>query len=370
MPIYQRGKTWWCDFATPGGKRVRQSLGTRDRTQAQELYDKLKSERWRVDELGEQPAYTWDEACIRYLREKEGKKSLSDDVTKIKYFTGFFRGRELRSIKRDEVMDAVSKLAHQRGVTAGHNRETGKPVSDATRNRYIAFASTLFRLAANEWEWIPKAPVFKKRKEASRRIRWLKKSEAARLLAELAPHLRPIVQFALATGFRHSNIIGLEWSQVNLVKKMAWIHPDQAKAGEAIGMPLNATAMEVLISQVGKHPQWVFTYRGEKIKQKAATGFKSALKRAGIENFRFHDLRHTWASWLVQSGVPLHVIQELGGWHSFEMVKRYAHLAPEHLREHVEMIDSQIDSGTNLSQVSLTGTEQQERKKTLLGARP
>lgn len=243
-------------------------------------------------------------------------------------------------------------------------------VSDSTKNRYIAFASTLFRLAANEWEWIPKAPVFQKRKEASRRIRWLKKSEAARLLSELAPHLKPVVQFALATGFRHSNIIGLEWSQVNLVKKMAWIHPDQAKAGEAIGMPLNATAMEVLIGQVGKHPKWVFTYRGEKIKQKAATGFKNALKRAGIDNFRFHDLRHTWASWLVQSGVPLHVIQELGGWHSFEMVKRYAHLAPEHLREHVESIDSLIDSGTNLSQVSLTDAEQQERKKALLAATP
>ncbi|NHR05764.1 site-specific integrase [Chromobacterium haemolyticum] len=370
MPIYQRGKTWWCDFATPGGSRVRQSLGTRDRTQAQELYDKLKSERWRVEQLGETPAYTWDEACVRYLREKDSKKSLSDDVTKIKYFTGYFRGRELRSIKRDEVMDAVSKLVHVRGVSIGHRWETGKPVSDSTKNRYLAFASALFRLAANEWEWIPKAPVFKKRKEAKSRIRWLKKSEAARLLSELAPHLRSIVQFALATGFRHANIIGLEWSQVNLVNKMAWIHPDQAKAGEAIGMPLNATALEVLVAQVGKHPKYVFTYRGSKLKQKAATGFKNALKRAGINNFRFHDLRHTWASWLVQAGVPLHIIQELGGWHSIEMVKRYAHLAPEHLREHVESIDSLIDSGTNLSQVSLTEEETQTRKKALFAAAP
>lgn len=180
MPIYKRGKTWWCDFSTASGERVRQSLGTRDRTQAQELYDKLKAERWRVEQLGETPAYTWDQACIRYLREKEGKKSLSDDVTKIKYFTSFFRGRELRSIKRDEVMEAVSKLVHVRGVSAGHRRETGKPVSDATRNRYLAFASALFRLAANEWEWIVKAPVFKKRKEGKSRIRWLKKTRTAK----------------------------------------------------------------------------------------------------------------------------------------------------------------------------------------------
>ncbi|WP_208856077.1 tyrosine-type recombinase/integrase [Chromobacterium subtsugae] len=328
------------------------------------------AERWRVDQLGEKPEYTWDEACLRYAREKANKKSFADDVTKIRFFTGFFRGRILRSIKRDEVMDAVSKLVHVRGVSTGHARETGRAVSDATRNRYLAFASTLFNLAADEWEWIEKAPVFRKRKEPSRRIRWLKKEEASRLLAELAPHLRSIVQFALATGLRHSNIIDLEWSQVNLVKRLAWVNPEDAKAGKAIGVPLNDTATEVLIAQVGKHPRWVFTYRGDKLRQKAATGWKSALKRAGIENFRFHDLRHTWASWLVQEGVPLHIIQELGGWHSFEMVQRYAHLAPEHLRGHVTAIDVILDSGTNLSQVSLTGEVKRKRKKALRIAEP
>ena len=65
----------------------------------------------------------------------------------------------------------------------------------------------------------------------------------------------------------------------------------------------------------------------------------SACRRAGIEDFRFHDLRHTWASWLIQSGVPLSVLQEMGGWEAREMVRRYAHLAPNHLTEHARKID-------------------------------
>ena len=68
--------------------------------------------------------------------------------------------------------------------------------------------------------------------------------------------------------------------------------------------------------------------------------WNSACKRAGIEDFRFHDLRHTWASWLIQSGVPLSVLQEIGGWENIEMVRRYAHLAPNHLTEHARQIDS------------------------------
>jgi integrase len=74
--------------------------------------------------------------------------------------------------------------------------------------------------------------------------------------------------------------------------------------------------------------------------QKKLHGVNLVNAKAGIEDFRFHDLRHTWASWLIQSGVPLSVLQEMGGWESFEMVRRYAHLAPNHLSEHARKIDA------------------------------
>ena len=79
--------------------------------------------------------------------------------------------------------------------------------------------------------------------------------------------------------------------------------------------------------------------------------WKSALVRAGIENFRFHDLRHTWANWLVQAGAPFSILQEMGGWESVEMVRRYAHLSPNHLTEHAKQIDVFLDVyGTNTTQ--------------------
>ncbi|SEP80028.1 Phage integrase family protein [Nitrosomonas ureae] len=74
-----------------------------------------------------------------------------------------------------------------------------------------------------------------------------------------------------------------------------------------------------------------------------------ALKRAGIEDFRWHDLRHTWTSWLTQNGVPLNVIQEMGAWESAEMVRRYAHLAPEQFAQHARVVDDVLN-GTNLAQ--------------------
>lgn len=78
----------------------------------------------------------------------------------------------------------------------------------------------------------------------------------------------------------------------------------------------------------------MFTYQGNPVSKAGTWAWRKALNRARIDNFRWHDLRHTWASWHVQNGTPLHILKELGGWASFEMVQRYAHLAPEHLAEY------------------------------------
>ena len=103
-------------------------------------------------------------------------------------------------------------------------------------------------------------------------------------------------------------------------RRVAWIHADQDKAGKPIHVTLNATAMEVLTKQIGKHRASVFSYKGKPIIQVGTKAWYKALERAGIENFRWHDLRHTRASWLTQQGVPLNVIQEMGAWESAEMV--------------------------------------------------
>ena len=119
---------------------------------------------------------------------------------------------------------------------------------------------------------------------------------------------------------------------------MAWIHADQAKAGNAIGVPLNNEAIVLLREQAGKHERFVFTYKGKPVLKCNTKAWRAALARAGISDFRWHDLRHTWASWHVQSGTPLHVLQELGGWSDVRMVLRYAHLAPEHLAKYADRL--------------------------------
>ncbi len=103
-------------------------------------------------------------------------------------------------------------------------------------------------------------------------------------------------------------------------------------------VPLNAEALVVLRQQVGKHTERVFTFRGRPVHKAGTKAWRAALQRAGIQDFRWHDLRHTWASWHVQAGTPLHALQELGGWESAEMVRRYAHLSSEHLADYAEML--------------------------------
>ena len=168
-------------------------------------------------------------------------------------------------------------------------------------------------------------------KEPTRRIRFLTRPEGQPLLAVLPEHLADMVAFSLATGLRRSNVTGLQWSQVDLVRRLAWIHPDQAKARKAIAVPLNAEAVLILRRWIGRHSTRVFSFRGKPITQVSTKAWYAALGRAGIADFRWHDLRHTWASWHVQQGTPLYALQELGGWESPEMVRRYAHLAAEHL---------------------------------------
>ena len=120
-------------------------------------------------------------------------------------------------------------------------------------------------------------------------------------------------------------------------KRHLWIPQADAKGKRALSVPLNEAAIAVLRKQIGKHTKWVFPYNGNPVYQTTTKAWKKALHRSGIHpGFTFHGLRHTWASWHAQNSTPRHVLQELGGWTSNEMVQRYAHLGSEHLAEFVE----------------------------------
>lgn len=311
MAIFKRGKTWWVSFTGPSGQRVRQTTGTSDRKAALEFHDRLKTECWRVEKLGDKPRRTWQEAVKRWLEETTHKASRRDDIKIFRRLHLFLANKCLDNIDRDMIDEMIEQRKND-GVT------------NATINRLLALLRSVLKRAVQDWEWIDKIPVIKLLPEAKKRVRWLIQEEANRLLKELPEHLAEMTRFTLATGLRERNVTYLEWSQVDVGRKCAWIHPDQAKTRKAIAVPLNDEAIAVLRRQIGKHLHRVFTFRGKPVDRACNHAWLKALKRSGIENFRWHDLRHTWATWHIQNGTPLYVLQELGGWSSYEMVKRYA----------------------------------------------
>lgn len=323
MALFRRKKSsyWWVRFTAPNGEQIRESTGTADRRAAQEYEDQTRAALWRQHKLGERPRYRWQQAVERWLGESTGRASLDDLKLHLRWVHGHLYDKYLDAIDRTQV-DKIIEARRAEGV------------ANATVNRVLEVVKAILRKAAFEWEWIDRVPSIRLLPEPTRRIRWLTREEAERLVDVLPKHTAAMARFSLATGLREKNVTGLEWSQVDLTRRVAWIHPDQAKAKKPIAVPLNNEAVLVLRGQTGKHATRVFTWQGKPINKANTHAWRQALKKVGIESFRWHDLRHTWASWHVQNGTPLHVLQELGGWSCYAMVQRYAHLSAEHLAEY------------------------------------
>lgn len=324
MALWKRAGRYYVDFTGPDGSRVRHSTGTTDREKAKEYHDRLKAELWDQVRLKRKPQRSWDDAAVRWLKEKASKKSYRDDVQRIRWFTGHLRGKLLDQIDR-ELIDRLIDKHIQR--------------SDRTKDLYVALIRAIFRRAMREWEWIDRVPAFKTYSRGGKvRVRWITEEQAERLLKELPEHQRDVVVFALATGLRQGNVLGLTWDRVQLGRRMATIAHGDTKNGDALGVPLNDVAMAVLERQAGKHKTHVFTYRGKPLRSANTRTWRAALAKCGITDFRWHDLRHTWASWLRQSDVPTWVLQELGGWKSESMVRRYAHMSVKHLQPYADQL--------------------------------
>ena len=325
MSLRKRRSVWWIDIRAPNGERIRQSTGTDSKALAQELHDKLKAEVWRISKLGDRPRRSWNDAVVRWLKEQAHKATINEDKARFRWLDRLLGGKPLDAINRSLIEKIIeAKLA--------------EGVSNTTVNRVLELVSAVLRKCVKDWEWLDRVPPIRMFKEPTRRIRFLSREEAQALLAELPEHMADMAAFSLATGLRQANVTGLQWSQVDLLRKLAWIHPDQAKARKAIPVPLNEEARLIVQKQLGKHATHVFSFRGQPITQVSTKAWYAALKRAGIDDFRWHDLRHTWASWHVQGGTPLFALQELGGWQSTEMVRRYAHLSAEHLAPYAERL--------------------------------
>lgn len=259
MSIFRRGEIWYASYSTPGGKRIKESLGTSDKRLATELHDKRKAELWRVDRLGDFPDVTFDDACMRWLEEKAEKKSLKDDRSRMAFWLAHFEGVRLKDVTEQKIYLAVNKMSNRKqleiwkikAAAAQKNGEpapvySAKPVTTSTKAKHLALMKAILRAAERDWKWLEKAPVIKVPAVRNKRVRWLERDEAKRLIEECPEPLKSVVKFALATGLRRSNIINMEWQQIDMQRRVAWVNPEDSKSNRAIGVALNDTACKFL----------------------------------------------------------------------------------------------------------------------------
>ena len=206
-----------------------------------------------------------------------------------------------------------------RSITRYKVVRSDKGAKPATINRELAMLSKAFNLAIREWEWLRDNPVSKVpfEKENNKRKRWLSLEEERRFFEHSPDWLSEIVSFALNTGLRQDELLSLEMSRVSLVRKT--IHIQNTKSGRPRTIPLNRFALGVLKNKLEEKviniKDLVFvSSKGSKVDpSNLRREFYKVLKEAGIENFRFHDLRHTFATRLAQKGIDIYKIAKLLG---------------------------------------------------------
>lgn len=231
-----------------------------------------------------------------------------------------------------------------------------KDVSVAYINRELACLKCMFNKAIL-WEMAVENPVRKVKlyKENNTRLRYLEREEIDKLLKNCSPGLRGIVLVAVNTGMRKAELQNLKWSDCNFQQSYVTLY--HTKNGEKRIIPMNQTVKEALMS-IRRHPESTYIFYGsDGLPYNFRNSFDSAVKRSGIINFHFHDLRHTFASQLVMAGVDLNTVRELLGHHSLEMTLRYAHLSPDHKNRAVAALVGKI--GTKLVP-SVKSTNQSE----------
>ncbi len=334
--MYKRGCVWWTCIRYKG-RKIQKSLETSDRILAKKIEAKI-----RVD-IVEGKYYekcigsnkTFKQLMEKFMKEHAPKRSVNMQKSygaSLKHLIPFFGDSSLTSISRKE----ISRYKVLR------KNEGAKP---ASINKELAMFSKAFNLAIDEWEWLKDKPFPKilKEEENNKRDRWLTADEERRLLENCPEWLSEIVVFALNTGLRQNELLSLEWPRVDLSRKTILIQ--ETKNGKPKTLPLNTIALGVLEqrSKVGsiKNVLVFFSRKGTKINVcTLSSTFKNRAEGAEIKNFRFHDLRHTFATRLVQAGVDLYKISKLLGHEDIKMTQRYSHHCPESLRDGVKILES------------------------------
>lgn len=334
MRIYKRkgSPNWWAQWYDQNGRRHRKSTGTDDKELAQTLAAKWRQESFMEHHFGVIPDIPFQDALLRYAKERERQNAKSYRQS-LKYRLQFLLDRfgelNLSQITAATLQDfAEERLETKKGETVQKELSTIRAILNKARREG--------RLAI--------VPPFPRIRKEPGRCRWLSVAEERRLILAAAKHLKPLIAVAIDTGGRRSELLELDWCNVDLGRgRITFV---KTKNGENRTIRLTSRAKMVLEKLGQKETGPVFTYGGKAMKE-VKTSFQKAREKAGLEDVRFHDLRHTFASRLVQQGVSLYEVMHLTGHKSVSMVQRYAHLAPDFQETAIAALEA---FGTNRTQ--------------------
>ncbi|WP_269764928.1 tyrosine-type recombinase/integrase [Burkholderia ubonensis] len=281
----------------------------------------------------------FEEVVGIYLSEKK-HRSRQRDLYSLKRLQPYFGGRDLLELKRSDVRKYVAA-------------RIGDGVRESTVKRelkFLAAAINFVRIEHDHFE-LPNPIQSLGLDGGEERVRWISRSEASSLIlaastASRRPHLRNFLRLALSTGCRKNELLALDWVRVDFERSCLRLEVEHTKNGKRRLVPLNQSALSALRDQRDwvmrncEGSEWVFPSRTGRHVQTLQKGFYAACMRAGISNFRIHDLRHTFASWLVMEGVSLYVVKDLLGHSSITVTERYAHLSPDQGRMAVQRLAS------------------------------
>jgi integrase len=334
--IYKRGNIYWICFADQNGQTIRKSSGSKKFKDAQEL---LFKEKLSVTAIKE-GKFTEKKAAADI--------DLQELVTKYKaWMTGRHKSFKSKEYRIDQIFTFFGNIPLNRFNSLIVERYQTELISlelkPASVNKNISILKSMIAKAA-EWDMVGDEILKRVRKvkqlqENNRRLRYLSKEECWKLLEACTAHLKPIVVCALNTGMRKGEILSLKWDNVDL--RHGFILLEITKNGDRREIPINGFLHDSLerlaLNNIEGHKH-VFHEKDGKALQGVRRSFKTACTTAGISNFHFHDLRHTFASQLVMAGVDLTTVKELLGHKSLTMTLRYAHLAPAHKAKAVDMM--------------------------------
>lgn len=336
MGLYkQSGSPFWHYRFSLRGTRIHGTTKVKDRKLAQKIYEHERAQYVLGEKTHEVRPIKLKELIADYLEySKANKRSYRDDVSLASRVLGHFG---------DCMAQEVSQQSLERYKAVRRTKKVGEHMlSGSTINRELAFLKVVFSKAmvnkkANH-NPVLGVKFFNEREKS--RVRYLTQDEQERLLNVCPPELRRIVLVALRTGARQSELLGIRWRDVDPVTNQITI--PKAKGGRRRYIPLHGDVAE-LLSKMPRTGEYVFQGHnaGPVVWDGALrNAWEKSLVTAGIQDFRFHDLRHTTASHLAMRGASLQAIAAILGHSTTQMAERYAHLSPSHVSATLALLPS------------------------------